>query len=468
MESMPMFKNFFPLSKLIVLNGLLAVAAQANAATVYVNPVSGSDNNSGTQALPFKTITKALNTKSVTEINLAFGNYSASSGEKFPWNFKAVSAPVRIVGTGMTSTVIDVGPAFDCISQIGKVNVTFESLALKHCLLTTSEVAGRNITFRNTFLDSFVGYFRSQSHVTVDSSSISGSSQFAAADGTFLDFTSTQVDGADHGLTDFVSLDNSALNADGLFVHDMVAGTVVIDITNGSTADINNSEIRDSWGTLNGSPGAPDPITIRVTGEGSNLRSTNTSITGSAGIAVYGDFGTFININGGSYTGNNIGIYADDAASYLNGDLAFARRATFNNTQANWIVNGSEAFALLDNGNFRGGKYGIQSFNNGVISVSNSAFVKISRPIQFESINGRQSQIILGKNLNFRGNATNYSSIVAKCVEPVDLIVGGNTHWIPNVQGADASGHIEPQVIKGVKKGNNYWLKSSNCKLRIF
>lgn len=55
------------------------------AQTFYVNPVSGSDTNAGSQQAPFKTITQALKVANVdTKIQLADGNYNAASGEVFP------------------------------------------------------------------------------------------------------------------------------------------------------------------------------------------------------------------------------------------------------------------------------------------------------------------------------------------------------------------------------------------------
>ncbi|MHC5827894.1 MAG: DUF1565 domain-containing protein, partial [Nostoc sp.] len=55
------------------------------AKTFYVNPVTGSDTNLGSQQAPFKTITQALKVATDnTKIQLAAGNYNAVSGEVFP------------------------------------------------------------------------------------------------------------------------------------------------------------------------------------------------------------------------------------------------------------------------------------------------------------------------------------------------------------------------------------------------
>ncbi|WP_413174366.1 S-layer homology domain-containing protein [Anabaena azotica] len=53
--------------------------------TIYVNPVTGNDTNTGSRLSPFKTITGALKaTQSPAIIQLAPGTYSTASGEVFP------------------------------------------------------------------------------------------------------------------------------------------------------------------------------------------------------------------------------------------------------------------------------------------------------------------------------------------------------------------------------------------------
>jgi hypothetical protein len=69
--------------------------------TYYVNPVSGSDSNSGTSSsTPFRTIKKALavvykTTMTGLTISLAQGTYSAASGESFP-----IVIPIGVVIAG--------------------------------------------------------------------------------------------------------------------------------------------------------------------------------------------------------------------------------------------------------------------------------------------------------------------------------------------------------------------------------
>ena len=65
-------------------------------ATFYVNPVTGSDTNTGSRLSPFKSLTRALKVdKTPLMIQLGSGTYSAASGEVFPL---VISAGVTLVG----------------------------------------------------------------------------------------------------------------------------------------------------------------------------------------------------------------------------------------------------------------------------------------------------------------------------------------------------------------------------------
>lgn len=65
-------------SQLSMVNSTLVV-------TLYVNPLTGNDTNTGSRLSPFKSLTRALKlTKIPTIIHLESGNYSAASGEVFP------------------------------------------------------------------------------------------------------------------------------------------------------------------------------------------------------------------------------------------------------------------------------------------------------------------------------------------------------------------------------------------------
>ena len=70
------------------------------ATTVYVNPVTGSDNNNGSRLSPFKSLTYALNDlRPPTIVQLASGIYQSANGEVFPL---IIPSGVWVVGNEAT------------------------------------------------------------------------------------------------------------------------------------------------------------------------------------------------------------------------------------------------------------------------------------------------------------------------------------------------------------------------------
>ncbi len=82
------------LSFLLLLSGI--TLASSVTTTYYVDPVNGDDSNSGSEGLPFKTITHAVDVAISGEtINLASGTYSEATGEIFPIG---ISEDLTIIG----------------------------------------------------------------------------------------------------------------------------------------------------------------------------------------------------------------------------------------------------------------------------------------------------------------------------------------------------------------------------------
>ncbi|MEH1856042.1 MAG: DUF1565 domain-containing protein [Nostoc sp.] len=109
------------------------------AQTFYVNPVSGSDTNAGSQQAPFKTITQALKVATVdTKIQLADGNYNAASGEVFPLT---VASGVTVVGneTNKGNGILIEGSGNYLSRTFAGQNVTF-------VLLDKAELRGVTVT----------------------------------------------------------------------------------------------------------------------------------------------------------------------------------------------------------------------------------------------------------------------------------------------------------------------------------
>ncbi|AFZ20347.1 S-layer homology domain-containing protein [Allocoleopsis franciscana] len=93
--------------------------------TLYVNPGSGSDSADGSQSAPFKTIKKALEkAQSDTTIQLAAGNYTASSGEAFPLNIPSGVKVVGNEGNKGSGILIEGSGQYNSRTQAGQ-NITF-------------------------------------------------------------------------------------------------------------------------------------------------------------------------------------------------------------------------------------------------------------------------------------------------------------------------------------------------------
>ncbi|MBD2531719.1 DUF1565 domain-containing protein [Nostoc flagelliforme FACHB-838] len=109
------------------------------AQTFYVNPVSGSNTNSGSQQAPFKTITQALKAATAdTKIQLTNGNYNAASGEVFPLT---VPSGVTVVGneTNKGNGILIEGSGNYQSRTFAGQNVTF-------VLLDKAELRGVTVT----------------------------------------------------------------------------------------------------------------------------------------------------------------------------------------------------------------------------------------------------------------------------------------------------------------------------------
>ena len=87
-------------------------AAANGAFTYWVDVATGSDSNPGTEAEPFKTITKAASVAYVDDtIMVRPGTYSAAAGEVFPIWISGAS----LIGTGGASSTIVQGNGVDSI-----------------------------------------------------------------------------------------------------------------------------------------------------------------------------------------------------------------------------------------------------------------------------------------------------------------------------------------------------------------
>ena len=124
------------LAAIVVMAALaLATAANAQAATIDVNPVSGSDGNNGSIASPLKTLGKALSRAHAGDIvQLAAGGYGQGPNgtgkcEQFPAGGLVV--PARVTIQGATSNGF---PAATLLGQGSGAALTLAGSATIHNL----------------------------------------------------------------------------------------------------------------------------------------------------------------------------------------------------------------------------------------------------------------------------------------------------------------------------------------------
>ena len=121
--------------------------------TLFVNPTAGNDSGNGSQAAPFKTISRALQAaQSGTAIQLAGGTYSAVSGEAFPIK---IPSGVTVVGSEANkgSGILISGSGIFPSPTFANQNVTFHlanNAQLKGVTVTNPATRGTGVWVEST------------------------------------------------------------------------------------------------------------------------------------------------------------------------------------------------------------------------------------------------------------------------------------------------------------------------------
>jgi hypothetical protein len=354
--------------------------ASAQAGTVYVDPVFGKDSNPGTQALPFRNIGKALKNSraSTNTIHLAPGTYSIDGGERFAWS---LFGHTSIIGPSDRSAVIDAAGEAGIALQLSDGSAEISGVTLRNF---AAMVARASLFVENCRLEHVNLSLRTEAYLRAADVDVSGSSSWEAMNDSGITLKRVNVDGKGSGSQAFLrALNGSQLDAGELVIDRLVAGGCVIDVVE-SSLHLSNCVIADSWGKAGLDAGADTPVTVHVSGQDAAATLVETSIMGSAGIALRGEAGTVIKVQGASsFTGNQVGV-CTRGASFLNDSVALRATAVFRNTLANWRVAGRDATASIRNADFRGGEYGVQSYDDARITVIDSSFRDVSRPVHYE------------------------------------------------------------------------------------
>ncbi len=122
-------------------------------ATFYVNPATGNDAAAGSQAAPFKTISRALRqSKAGDRVQLAPGTYNATSGETFPL---VVPAGVTVIGNEANkgSGILILGSGRFISRTFAGQNVTLlldTNAQLRGVTVTNPEIRGTGVWLEST------------------------------------------------------------------------------------------------------------------------------------------------------------------------------------------------------------------------------------------------------------------------------------------------------------------------------
>ncbi len=109
--------------------------------TIYLNPVTGNDTNTGSRLSPLKSLTRALKTSTKsTIIQMGLGTYHTASGEVFPL---VIPAGVIVVGNEASkgAGIVILGSGIYQSASFGEQNIT---------VLLLSDASLRGITITNT------------------------------------------------------------------------------------------------------------------------------------------------------------------------------------------------------------------------------------------------------------------------------------------------------------------------------
>jgi hypothetical protein len=454
---------------------------------IFVNPVAGSDANSGSLTTPFKTLAKALAVSIAGDtVKLAAGTYSkATNGEKFSTSTQRVVVPsgVRIEGTlnssganaamlvgslgspGSTGSEIGLnlaGSAAVTNVSVDRFDMGVHTIAgqqtLTHLSLGSNRFGLRAEFSAQTTLQNSTVFVSStastgvdvvdQAQFTMDGGQLSGSATTCSAD---LDFgTGIAARGPAQ-----VTLKNKATLKDVSGIALDLRKAAVATLANAVVSKTNpvgcapkprvrmldSASIRLRQNTVVSSSAGVGSIGIQAQTKGT-VRIDTATVQGFTGVGVYGAPGKFtLVMNKGSILGNKIGINAQDVTD-ANANITISG----SNLSGNQIGITAPYFKLRRStvaGNTRGV----------VLSASFADLGQVGDP---------------GNNLIINNLITGvtFKSTSVCC----GVWATGNT-WNRSTQDADANGHYTAgRIISGnspLAKGSNFTLPNLNLAIQL-
>ncbi len=366
--------------------------------TLFVNSLTGADNNPGSSSKPLKTLAKALSVvKSGMGITLS-GTFDTANGETYPEN-----VPDGVTVQGSTaSTAVLVGPG-TAGGLIMSGNVTLRYLTLKAfgtALYTSSGVQALVGLVFDTDTQALQAAGTAQPSLT-DCTDTNGQQGMAAQDSTKV-----TVSGGTYSLT------GTAMS---------LLGTASVTWSNSTI-------------TGNGSSYGFD------LSDSSSLKFQNVSLSKFSGGIFTRSNSNAVELSGGSISqvGSGIGIYSQ--GTLVTNGTTFSGPGGIG-------VDAEAGTVSLNNSVVRGfSSYGVVVSNVSALRMRNTQVINNSVSSAGVSVGGTSSNVDLGTSSDpggntlqgndVNGNGTNLNlGITSGVVQAV-----GNT-WKANTQGADANGH---------------------------
>lgn len=409
-------------------------------ATYYVDPGSGLDTNPGTAAEPLKTLGKALSlVASGQTVVLEAGTYDEASGESWGYSVPA-NVTLQAASSGVVLASTAGASALQLDGSASLTGLTFQGF-VPALMGATGTVAVKDVTFTN---DAPAVQASGDVALTLDAATFDGTGSgvklLNAATATVTGGSFSGLDGAS-----VAAFDTSAASLDSV----QVTGTTatVVALHQSAVAVLSHCVITNS------SPqGVPNNASLEVSDSGV-LTLDNTSVGGSDGWAVLAlDPTTTVAITGGTFSGNNNTAIESSGTLSIDG-------ATVSNNAGSGIVAANGSLSVT-NTTVSGHPYVGISVATGVpVTMRGSSLLSNAGGILLVGLDG---QTDLGTAASPGGNTfQNGTSQVGvtsfRTFHTVSAV--GNT-WIPNVQGADGSGHYGSQLVTGAVTGANYTLPS--------
>lgn len=403
----------------------------------FVSPSGGSDENLGTAAKPFKTLTHALSVASSGQkVRLADGRYDADGGEVWPVTVPAGVLIEAAHAGGATlagpSDVVALSPAGD-VSLQGLVFADFQwlvaggptstgVLTLKDVVLDgigLSLAGAMQATLTDVVVKNLGPLMRAlalseASQVTMTGGSITG----ASVDADCRSGSGVSLHGATRAQFENVSIQQigRVVDAQGMgavsFTGSAIQNTFSCDTTVIFTLDAASVTLTDTSMELAAGNA------IRVDGTAGTLRLTDVTVS-TPGRCVSTAAESTVILRG-TFSGCEVGLWSD------------------------------EGRALVTDSEFTGNEIGILSSQGSTLTVRGTTIHDGERALSL------YPGVDLG-TVSSPGNNTFTASIQVLDLYGGGVTAMGNT-WLPNTQGSDALGRYTTQTLTGPVTGLNFKL----------